>query len=333
MGFEGTQADVVQNYGVWNYGYIDQQDGVPGHAFGSTSTVESPNDPDYALTQQIINAWLNIPLTSGFFNAWGLHPNPINPALAKASGQLVSAYAGTPFDPGAGWYSLEQPGALNPVTTVDTLSKGEEFELSAQPIRNWNITVNYTRTFATHTDIDALTSGFMATLTQFFNGPGGQLRIWGAYGSPIQQSWVENVYNPYLVEVNSEGQSAPEVAPWRLNLITTYTFDRGKLKGYFIGGAARLEAGRIEGYAYSPTLGTLDVTKPEMGPNDEHYDLWFGYSRRVFANKINWRIQANLKNVGESTRLVASQYEPDGSLALSRIQEGMTWELTNSFDF
>ena len=83
----------------------------------------------------------------------------------------------------------------------------------------------------------------------------------------------------------------------------------------------------------SPTLGTLDVTKPWIGPNDEHYDLWFGYSRRVFANKINWRIQANLKNVGESTRLVASQYEPDGSLALSRIQEGMTWELTNSFDF
>ena len=332
-GFEGTAADVVQNTGVWNYGYIDQSDGVPGHAFGSTSTVESPNDPDYALTQQIINAWINLPLPAGFFSAWGLHPNPINPALAKASGQLVSAFEGTSFDPGPGWYSLEQPGSLNPVTTVDTLSKGEEFELTAQPTRNWNITVNYSRTFATHTNIDALTAGFMAQLTQFFNGPGGQLRIWGAYGTPIQQNWISNVYNPYLVEVNSQGQSAPEVAPWRFNLITTYNFDRGKLKGYFIGGAARLEAGRIEGYQYSPVLGTLDVTKPWIGPNDEHYDLWFGYSRRIFANKINWRIQANLKNVGESTRLVASQYEPDGSLALVRIQEGMTWQLTNSFDF
>jgi hypothetical protein len=336
QGFEeqttNPTAGVVQNYGVWNYGYQDQQSGIAGHS-GNTTTTENPSDPDTALTQNIVNAWLNFPLSVQFFNAWGVHPNPINPALAKASGQLVDAYEGTPFNAGAGWYSLEQPGSLNPVTTVDTLSKGEEFELSAQPIRNWNITVNYSRTFATHENIDALTASFMAQLTQFFNGPGGQLRIWGAGGSAIQSNWIENVYNPYLVEVNSQGQSAPEVAPWRLNAITTYQFDRGKLKGYFIGGALRVEAGRIEGYQYSPTLGTLDVTKPWMGPNDTHVDLWFGYSRRIFANKINWRIQANLRNVGESTRLVASQYQPDGSLALERIQEGMTWELTNAFDF
>jgi hypothetical protein len=97
-GFEGTNAGAVANYGVWNYGYIDQSDGVAGHS-GNTQTTESPNDPDYALTQQIVNAWLNFPLTSQFFTAWGVHPNPINPALAKASGQLVDAYEGTPFNP------------------------------------------------------------------------------------------------------------------------------------------------------------------------------------------------------------------------------------------
>jgi hypothetical protein len=336
QGFEGTSAAVVANYGAWNYGYVDQGSytggSQNGHS-GNTPTTENPNDPDSALTQQIINAWLNFPLGVSFFNAWGVHPNPINPALAKASGQLVDAYEGTPFNAGAGWYSLEQPGPLNPVTTVDTLSKGQEFELSAQPTRNWNITINYARTFATHDTIDSLTAGFMSQLTQFFAGPGGQLRIWGAYGSPIQQNWVANVYDPYLVEVDSQGQSAPEVSPWRFNLITTYGFEHGKLKGYFVGGAARLEAGRIEGYAYSPTLGTLNVAAPMYGPNDEHYDLWVGYSKKIFANKINWRIQLNLKNVAEKTRLVAAQYEPDGSLALARIQEGMTWNLTNSFDF
>jgi hypothetical protein len=77
----------------------------------------------------------------------------------------------------------------------------------------------------------------------------------------------------------------------------------------------------------------LDVNKPWIGPDDKHYDLWFGYSRRIVRDKIKWRIQANLRNVGEKTRLVASQYQPDGSLALARIQEGMSWQLTNSFDF
>jgi hypothetical protein len=173
----------------------------------------------------------------------------------------------------------------------------------------------------------------MAQLTTFFAGPGGQMRFWGGYGGSTQSQWLSEIYAPYLVEIDSQGQSAPEVSPWRFNLITTYNFDRGKLKGYFIGGAARLEAGRIEGYGYDAALGVLNVADQIIGPEDQHYDLWFGYSRRIFANKINWRIQANLRNVFEKTKLVASQFEPDGSLALARIQEGMTWELTNSFDF
>jgi TonB-dependent Receptor Plug Domain len=317
-------------WGNWNYGYIDQGSGLPGHT-GNTQNVQNPNDPDVQLEQNIVNAWLNTPIPAGFFAAYGLHPNPINPAAAKASGVLTDAFGGTSFnDAGPG---SDQPGALAPVTTVDTLSRGQEFELSAQPTRNWNITLNYTRTFATHANIDALTVGLMNQITTWFNGPAGQLRLWGGYGSPIYQSWIANVWNPYLVEINSQGQSAPEVSPWRLNLVTTYSFDHGKLKGYFIGGAGRLEAGRIEGYQYNPTLGTLDVSKPWDGPNDEHFDMWAGYSKRIFANKINWRIQVNLHNVLEKTRLVNAQYEPDGSLALARIQEGMTWQLTNSFDF
>jgi hypothetical protein len=316
----------------WNYAIADEWQNVPGHNLpGNSATTQDPNDPDVALEQNIVNAWLNCPIPASYFASYELYPNSINPALAKASGQLDSGLGGNfVASPGPG---SDQPGRDSPVSTVDTLSRGEEFELSAQPLRNWNVTINYSRTFATHSNIDALTQGLMGQITQWFAGPAGQLRLWGNYGQPIDQTWLSYVWNPYLVELNSSGQEAPEVSPWRLNAITTYTFDRGKLKGYFIGGAARLEAGRIEGYQYSPTLQTLDVTKPWIGPNDEHYDLWFGYSRRIFANKINWRIQANIHNVAEKTKLVAAQYEPDGSLALARIQDGMSWQLTNSFDF
>jgi hypothetical protein len=37
--------------------------------------------------------------------------------------------------------------------------------------------------------------------------------------------------------------------------------------------------------------------------------------------------------VGEKDHLVAAGYNPDGSLYLARIQEGMGWRLENSFDF
>jgi hypothetical protein len=48
---------------------------------------------------------------------------------------------------------------------------------------------------------------------------------------------------------------------------------------------------------------------------------------------VNWRVQLNLRNVGESANLVPVTMNPDGSVALSRISEGMTWFLTNTFEF
>jgi hypothetical protein len=80
------------------------------------------------------------------------------------------------------------------------------------------------------------------------------------------------------------------------------------------------------------TEGGLNVNEPFMGPTDTHVDMWIGYQRKLFAN-VNWRIQLNMQNVGEKDSLVPAQYEPDGSLALERIQEGMGFRLENSFDF
>ena len=48
---------------------------------------------------------------------------------------------------------------------------------------------------------------------------------------------------------------------------------------------------------------------------------------------VNWRVQLNLRSVGEKDHLTPASYEPDGSLALARIQQGMGWTLENSFDF
>jgi hypothetical protein len=100
-----------------------------------------------------------------------------------------------------------------------------------------------------------------------------------------------------------------------------------------------MEASRILGYKLQPELqerelhgpelrrrlpsrGGLDVNQPIMGPTDTHVDMWLGYTRKVYKN-VNWRVQLNLKSVGEKDHLTPSQYEPDGSLALARIQQGM----------
>jgi outer membrane receptor protein involved in Fe transport len=307
--------------------------GTPGFA-GPANTPGS-----YYSGQAIVNAWLNLPVPNNFFNYYGIHPITINPALAQASGQLRDAFGPGFSDNTSAGFSPgnEQPGPITAVSTETETSKGTELELSAQPLRNWNITLNYSTTNAVKTAIDPATVQFMSQLNTFMSGPGGQLRMWYNAGSLTGPAWQENVYAPYLTEVAEEGQSAPDLPKWNFNLVTTYNVDRGPLKGVIVGGGLRMEGSRVLGYQYNQALnngnGGLDVNEPWNGPTDNHVDLWLGYQRRVFANKINWRIQLNVTNVGQRTQLVPAQYEPDGSLALARIENGMEWNLTNSFDF
>ena len=312
--------------------------------------------------RQIVNAWLNLPVSDNFFNFWGITGNRPVPAEAHRTGKLYQGFT-QPFAngdvPGVGG---QQPsGAQNIFSTVDNVSTGWEYELIAQPLKNWDISINYAKTSATKTNIDAATQHFMAANLAFYQGPGGQLRLWGANqtagytaisnpgqtpiiysftagqqsGSAVGPGWIANVYNPYLVTAASQGQSAPEVSPWRLNLTTTYTIDRGIAHGAFVGGAVRFEAGRILGYRLSADNSILDVHQPLVGPNDRFFDLWVGYKKNVeiAARKVSWRIQLNMQNVGTKSHLIPSRYEPDGTLALARIQQGMTWQVINSFEF
>jgi hypothetical protein len=333
-------AGKTPNTNYWDYG------NGSGYATGSAQYIATN-----AYSAQIVNAWLNIPLPDAYFGSYNVTP-PIHPSLAKASGQLDSAFLN-------GYNDLTAPnegGGSNfgdHVTTVDNLSKGVEIELTTQLLRNWNVTLNYSHVNATHSDIDPAAQAFISKMTGFMNGPGGQIRMWCnscTGGSLLGNDWNASIVAPFTVELNDQGHEAPEVSPWRLNLITNYTFDRGPIKGVFVGGALRMEAARILGYKYNPnfnnvnstdpnyanvvavTQGGLDVNQPFYGSTDTHVDAWVGYSRKVYKN-VNWRVQLNLRSVGEKDHLVAAQFEPDGSLALARIQQGMGWTLENSFDF
>ena len=73
-------------------------------------------------------------------------------------------------------------------------------------------------------------------------------------------------------------------------------------------------------------------TASSWGPPDEHFDLWVGYQRPL-TPKIDWRVQLNLRNVGENVGLTPISYQPDGSIAQQRIQEGMTYDLSMKFMF
>jgi hypothetical protein len=197
--------------------------------------------------------------------------------------------------------------------------------------------LNYVKVSAERDNLDATTVQYLTALNGFFEGPAGYVRLYGLPSYRIDELWKDNIWLPYQVTLSAQGQQAPEVAPWRVNAFTSYTFQRGTLKGFNLGGGLRISAGQIDGYSYSPTLGILDVHAPIVGPEDTHFDLFLGYTRKlnykVMGHNLIWNTQINLRNVGETTRLIPAAYEPDGSVQFARIQEGMTWRWSNSLEF
>jgi hypothetical protein len=314
---------------------------------------QDPAYKNFAGDIAAVNAWVNNPFPDTFFSSYNLSPNIVT-SLGKKSGILADSFVqGYSFTNGPQLGGGSNFG--NHQTTVTNLSEGTEIELSFQPTKNWNITANYSHTNATHEQVDPTSIAFMSKLTKFYNGPAGQIRMWGNQpynaGSTIMGDWNNSLVAAYATTMNQLGHAAPEVAPWRFNLVTTYTFDHGVVKGLFVGGGFRDEAGKILGYRYSSTVanpaltsdpnyanvtiltqGGLDISQPLMGKSDYHIDGWVGYSKKL-SRKIDWRIQINVHSIGEHDHLVTAGKNPDGSITAASIQQGMGWQLTNSFDF
>src|SRR3569833_3427224 len=135
--------------------------------------------------------------------------------------------------------------------------------------------------------------------------------------------------------------------------MTTYTFDHGLIKCLFVGCGMRIDAARIIGYNYDAsyknvnssdpnyasvaavTQGGLNPDDPIKGQNEDHFDAWIGYERKL-PHKLVWRIQFNMRNVGEHDHLIAAQDNPGNpalniapTIALARNNESKTRQLTN----
>ena len=277
----------------------------------------------------------NFPGEQLFFDSRGGDLAKINLAALK-SGDIYTAY---PLWTIAKNDPQQLASSISRAAVGNTTSKGIEFDLTAQPMKNWNVTLNVTKVKASVDAVIPSLVDYMNEMNAFFAGPAGELRMWGETGQTFRSAWEGNVRGSFDLLMAKLGKAVDEVAPWRVNLVTTYTFDSGFAKGVFVGGGYRWEDKRVLGYDIAHNLSDptrpewiSDLSRPWYSKSSDHYDFWIGYSRKL-SSKIDWRIQLNLRNVGESHHLTPVSVEPDGSWGLVRIEDGMSWRITNTFSF
>lgn len=252
-----------------------------------------------------------------FDSAWGIAPrNSIDPSRGWAGGSLNSA----------------QPSTL--AVTGDTQSKGTEYELTAQPVPGWNITINAAKTKASRSNLASSLASWVDGRNTFYQGPAGDVRLWNGSNSQqtVRSVWNTEFYSSYLLYRLLEGSDVPELRPWRVNIISNYDFRSGALKGFNVGGAYRWQDKIVVGYPFLPTLDGYDITNPYKGPTEDAFDLWTGYERKL-SKRLTWRVQLNVRNVFASNDLIPVTVQPDGTPGTSRIPEPRTITLTNTFKF
>ncbi len=292
------------------------------------------NDPATASEKAATASWLSQMQPQSWFDAFGYQIDVAKAqagdwahAIQNGSWQPATYVGAAASTPGAGRIN----GAW-PTGTVDYESKGWEFEITGQPLKNWNVSVNASKQMAQQVALGAKLVEFIEAAHAKYESPAGDLRLWWGGDNNLRFVFNRDVYSAYLFQKETNGKMVAEMAPWRVNLITNYTFDRGLLKGVNVGGGYRWQDGIILGYALNEAQNNLDVNKPYWAPSQRWVDLWVGYQTKI-RGKVNWHIQLNLRNVGQKPHLTPISVQPDGTLAQYRIEEGLTWTLTNTFSF
>jgi len=241
----------------------------------------------------------------------------------------------------AALYSPNTPSNL--AISDDNLSKGVEYEITAQPVKGWDLTFNASHTFAT---IDSVAQSYTEEIAgeeAFFHSLvpgsdagniGGDVREWngGINGQTAGNQFDAQFYGNYLYLKALTGTGVSEERPWRFNVITDYTFSSGLAKGFNVGAAYRWQDKQIIGYPFLAASTTFDTSHPFLSPVVDTTDAWVGYSRKISA-KLKWRIQCNVRNLFYSSTLIPISAEPDGTVASARIPEPRTWEVTNTLSF
>jgi hypothetical protein len=284
-------------------------------------------DATYTKEKASIDAWFATQVPANFQNAWAL----TNYATQGGS---------TNF------------GASGLVVTGDTVSKGTEIELIANPIKGLTLTVNASKTFATRKNLEKSYVAWITMRWAQFAGPAGDMRLWGPEddfasvpngtlyghgGETARGKYGRESMAGYNLFQALEGAAVPELRPWRFNLIANYSFQRDALRGINVGLGYRWQNADETGF---PVIGSgttndpykFDVSNPYRGSTEGIFDTWIGYERKL-TPKIKWRIQFNVRNVFATHKLQVVTVEPDGSPAGLRIPEPRTWALTNTFEF
>ena len=77
----------------------------------------------------------------------------------------------------------------------------------------------------------------------------------------------------------------------------------------------------------------LDLAHPFYAPAETNFDAWVSYERKVWQNRINWKVQLNARNIIADDSVIPIGVQPWGEASTVRLPPEKRWYLSNTFAF
>ena len=245
---------------------------------------------------------------------------------------------------------LEEPPFANGAAD-DTLARGFEFEANFNPTNAWTAKINITKQETLNEriapELQQWVSERMPVWQSIIDPTTGRPWYTSTYGTGTNAatSSAVNFMNANVTsQINqlraTEGQIRPQVRKYRVNVSTNYRLsgltDHKWLRRFNVGGAVRWEDKGAIGYygAQQPPaiVTSYDLTRPVYDKGHTYIDLLLGYRTRLFRDRVNARVQLNVRNVTEDGRLQPVAAFPDGRPFAYRVVEPRVFILSATFD-
>ncbi len=224
--------------------------------------------------------------------------------------------------------------------TRDFVAEGFEVDITGKLTEGWTVALNVAKQETVTSNSSPVASEFAFTVAEnYANSPLGNMIDSPNLSEPQtwSQRWVTSAINPMVAAIAKDGQVSQEQRKWRANFITNYTFTEGFLKDFQIGGALRWQDKIATGYHVTVTGdGRVFpiIDDPFFGEAEMNGDLWLKYGRPILNDKVDWKVQLNLRNIYRSNSdFIPILTNPDGRHAIYRNANPEEIFLTNTFSF
>ncbi|WP_414663338.1 TonB-dependent receptor plug domain-containing protein [Horticoccus sp. 23ND18S-11] len=236
------------------------------------------------------------------------------------------------------WLSTTYPWNNNYRNLNDNESKGYEFTVTANPLRNWRVTANLSRQRTAASNVGGFEREFLAQARALF-AAGGKYAAYAnetTGGSSITQ-WLDDIQNVLTRSKSLEGRADARQPRYTARLSTAYDFVEGRLKNWGVGATYQWSKALVVGYPYLPgNPGLFDANRPYLGDDVNMLGAFASYRFKVLK-RYNCRAQLNVDNLTGEDDLhpIVKVDRGDGQPVVSRysLAGGRNFVLSGSIEF